>query len=135
MTKQKVLLLIPLAIVAGFLMYGWATILFTDIIATWRHYFACILFTALVFFYFKSLTKAVLATGIYLVIGTCNLLTLTPLVTSDSFGLRIFSVQIETPPFQLLSFGLLVLFSILNFDTLTNIYLDFKDAQQAKKEK
>jgi hypothetical protein len=132
MTKQKILLLIPLTIVAGLLVYSWATILFTDVIATWRHYVALGLFAALIFLFFKSLTKSVLATGLYFIIGTCNLLTLTPSVTTNSYGLRIGSAEIWTPSFQLLSFGLLVLYFILNFDTLTNIYLDYKETRQAK---
>lgn len=132
MKKQKILLLIPLTIVAGLLAYSWATILFTDVVATWRHYVAVGLFIALMFLFFRSATKTVLATGLYFIIGTCNFLTLTPSVTTNSYGLKIGSAEMWTPSFQLLSFGLLVLYFILNFDTLTNIYLDYKEAKQAK---
>lgn len=64
--------------------------------------------------------------------GTCNLLTLTPAVISNSYGLRIGSVTLPTPDFQLLSFSLLILFLIINFDTLVNIYLDYKDPGNEK---
>jgi hypothetical protein len=39
---------------------------------------------------------------------------------------------IETPPIQLLSLGLFILFFILNFDPLVDIFLDYKEAKQAK---
>lgn len=37
-TKQKTLILIPLIIIGGFLFHSWVIILFTDLIANWRHY-------------------------------------------------------------------------------------------------
>lgn len=132
MAKQKILLLIPMTIVAGLLIYSWAIILLTDIKATWRHYLAFGLFVVLIFLYIKSFAKSVLVTGFYFVVGTCNLLTLTPSVTTSSYGIRVGSTEMWTPSFQLLSFGLLILYFILNFDTLTNIYLDYKDTRQAK---
>ena len=135
MTKQKILLLIPLTIVTGLLVYSWATILFTDVVATWRHYLALALFIGLIYLFFKSFKKTVLATGIYLIFGTCNLLTLTPSVTTNSYGMRIGSLELWTPTFQLLSFSILVLFFVLNFDTLINIRLDYQEARQAKKKK
>lgn len=133
MSKQKILLLISLALIAGLLIYCWIIILFTNINATWRHYLAFLLFIGLIFLFYKSLTKAVLGTGLYLIIGTCNFLALTPSITTNSYGIRIGSLELETPTFQLLSFGLLLLFFILNFDTLINIYLDYKERKHIKK--
>ena len=135
MKKQKILLLIPIAIIGGLLIYSWATILFTEIIATWRHYLALALFIGLIYLFFKSFKKTVLATGVYLIFGTCNLLTLTPSVTTNSYGIRIGSFELWTPTFQLLPFGILVLFFMLTFDTLINIRLDYQEARQAKKGK
>ncbi len=133
MTKQKILLLIPLTIIGGLLIYTWSTILFTDIMATWRHYLTIVLFIVLIFLFLKNFKRTILATAFYLILGTCNLLTFTPSVTFNSYGLRIASIEIWTPTFQLLSFGLLILFSILNFDTLVNIYLDYKEARGQQK--
>jgi hypothetical protein len=132
MTKSNVLILIPLTIVAGLLLYCWTVILFTNIEATWRHYLALGLFGLLLYFQFHSWTKTVLFTGLYLLFGTCNLLSLTPSVQTNSFGLRMVSVEIWTPTFQLLSFGLLILYFFLNFDNLTNIYLDYKESKGRK---
>jgi hypothetical protein len=50
----------------------------------------------------------------------------------ETYGVRIGSVNIQTPPFQILSFGLLVLVCILNFDTIIETYLDFKEKRQHK---
>jgi len=87
----------------------------------------------LLYLLFKDWKKAVLATGFYLLIGTCNLLSLTPSILTNSYGLRITSVEIWTPSFQLLSFGIFILYGILNFDTLVNIYLDYKEAKNKNK--
>ncbi|MES1221708.1 MAG: hypothetical protein ABUT20_39790 [Bacteroidota bacterium] len=133
MTKQKVFILIPLAIIIGFLIYSWFTFLFTDLLATWRHYLAVGLFAIVIFLFFKNPAKAIIATIIYLLIGTSNLLALTPSITSGSYGLKIGPAEIWTPAFQPLSFGILILFCILNFDSLVNIYLDYKEAKNLKK--
>jgi len=129
MTKKKILLLIPLIIITGLLIYCWTTILFTDIIATWQHYVALGLFAVLVFLYFKSFSKTVIATGLYLLVATFNGLSMTPEINTSWFRIG----PVETPPFQLLSLGLLVLFLILNSDTLVNIYLDNKEAKAQHK--
>lgn len=135
MTKQKILLLIPLVIVGGLLSYTWIIILFTDVVAIWRHYLSIALFIVLMLLFFKNFKRIVLATAFYLLLGTCNLLVLTPSITSNSFGIGIDSIKIWTPAFQLLSFGLLVLFAILNFDTLVNMYVDYKEAKAQRKSK
>ena len=132
MAKKKILLLIPLIIIAGLIIYSWAIILFTEAVATWRHYLALLLFAGLIFLLFKSFTETVICTGLYLILGTCNLLALTPSVTTDSYGVQFGSAQLCTPPFQLLSFGLLLLFFALNIDALINIYLDYKEAKKNK---
>jgi hypothetical protein len=135
MTKKKILLLVPLTIIAGFLIYTWTTFLLTDISPSWRHYVGLSLFAAIIFMYFKTFSGTIMATSAFLLLGTINLLTLTPSVTSDSYGIRIGSVELWTPTFQLLSFGLLILYCILNFDTIVNIYLDYKEAKELKRKR
>ena len=44
MTKKKVLLLIPLLLIAGLILYTWITVLFGDNILVWRHYTGLLLF-------------------------------------------------------------------------------------------
>lgn len=129
MTKQKILLSIPLSIVAGFLIYCWITILSTDILATWRHYIALVLFFVLILLYLKSFALTVIGTGLYLLFATLNVLSITAEIGTSWFRIGL----VETPHLQLLSLGLLILFFILNFDTLTNIYLDYKESKEPKK--
>ncbi len=128
MTRQKILVLIPLVIVAGLLIYCWTIILLTDTLATWRHYVGLGLFLILIFFYFKSYKLTAIGTGIYLLLATFNVLAMTAEINTS--WLRIGPV--ETPPVQLLSLGLFILFAILNFDLLIDIYLDYKEGKQTK---
>ncbi|MEX6690867.1 hypothetical protein QTN47_25385 [Danxiaibacter flavus] len=128
MTRQKVFLSLPLAIAAGLLIYCWTIIFSTDTLATWRHYVGLGLFLILIFFYFKSFKLTVIGTGIYFLLATINALSMTAEISVS--WLRI--GPIETPPVQLLSLGLFILFAILNFGTLTEIYLDYKESKQAK---
>jgi hypothetical protein len=84
--RQKVLLLIPLGVITGLLIYSWTTFLLTDITATWRHYLALGLFTILVYLYFKSFEQTVIATGIYLLLATFNALSMTPQIMTSWFN-------------------------------------------------
>ena len=131
--KRKILILIPIIVIATILVYTWSIILFTDTSATWMHYTGLSLFTILICVFGKDLKKSIIATGTFLILGTCNLFTLTPSITTNSYGIKIGSVEIWTPAFQLLSFGLLVFYCILNFDNLVDIYLDYKETREQKK--
>jgi hypothetical protein len=123
--KLKILLLIPLGIIAGLLIYSWTIFLLTDIIATWRHYLALGLFTILVYLYFRSFEKCVVATGVYLLLATFNALSMTPQIILGWVKIG----PIKTPPFGTLSLLLLILFLILNADALVNMRLDQKEAK------
>lgn len=129
MKKQKVLFFIPLLIIAGLLACTWTEILFTDTRASWRHYTGLILFAVVICIYKQSFTKAVLATGAFLILAICNLLALTATITTTKFGLNIGPDGIYTPPFQLLSLGIFLLYFFLNIDTLIDIRLDYKEAK------
>jgi hypothetical protein len=135
MTKKKILFVIPIIIIGGLLIYSWILFLFTDAVPTWRHYLALLLFIVLILLFVKDSKKANLGIGLYLILCTFNLLALTPSVTTNAYGIDLGSLKLWTPNFQLLSFGLLLLFLILNFDTLINTYLDFKDKKKHDKYK
>jgi len=128
MTRQKIFLSIPLAIMATFLIYCWTIILSTDILATWRHYVGLGLFLILILFYFISFKLTAIGTGLYLLLATINVLSMTAEISTSWVRIG----PVETPPVQLLSLGLFILFAILNFDPLIDIYLDYKEAKQAK---
>lgn len=113
MSKQKVLAFIPLVIAAGLLLYTWSIIIFTEIEATWKHYIALLLFLTLLYLQFKNFKLGLFATGIFLILGTCNLFNLTPSNLTNSYYIRLGSLEMWTPSFQPLSFGLLMLYLIL----------------------
>ena len=129
MTKKKILLLIPLIIISGLLIYCWTTIMLTDRIPSWQHYLALGFFVAVVILFFKSFTKAALALGLYLLLATFNFFSMTADINDTWFIIG----GIELPHFQSMGLGLLVLFLILNYDTLVNIYLDYKEAKAQRK--
>lgn len=128
MTKQKIFTLIPLIIATGLLIYCWTIILSTDISATWRHYVGLVLFLILAFLYFKNYKWAIAGTGIYFLLATFNMLSMTAAITTSWLKIGSFN----TPPIQLLSFGLLVLFGILNFDSLADMHIDYKETKKYK---
>ena len=134
MKKQKNLALIPLLIVSGLLIYTWSIIIFTDIVATWRHYVGLLLFLPLPYLQIKKFEAGLWATGSYFIVGTCNLFSLTPDITTHSYGINIGTLELSTPAFQLLPFGLLIIYSIVNFDSFVNIYVEhkFKDSESKK---
>jgi hypothetical protein len=131
-TKKKIRLLIPLIIIGGLISYTWLTLLVEGYTAIWRHYIALGLFGFLIFLFVRDFTKAVVATGLYLLLGTFNLLSLTASTVWNSYGVKVGSAEIWTPSFQFLSFCLVILYAILNFDTLTEIYFNYKEAKQRK---
>lgn len=126
MSKQKVFALVPLIITAGLLSYTWSIIIFTEIEATWKHYIALLLFLILPYLQFRNFKWGLFATGIYFILGTCNLFSLTPSNLTNSYYIRLGSLDLSTPSFQPLSFGLLMLYLIVNLKTFFMIYLDYK---------
>jgi hypothetical protein len=127
--KQKILILIPLLITAGFFLHGWIIILTTDVLATWRHYLGLVFFLILVFLFFTTKAQVIVTTGLFLLLATFNLLAITPTITTTYIGKNFGTITITTPPVQLLSLGIFAVYFILNLDSLINIYLDYKEAK------
>jgi hypothetical protein len=127
MTTHKKLILIPIIVIAAILFYCWTIILTTETLATWRHYLGLVPFIPIAFFIFKNnLIIVTLLTGIYLLLATFNLLAITPTIFTG--GIRI--GPISTPPIQLISLGIFVLYFCLNMNFLIDIHLDYKEAKQ-----
>lgn len=129
MTKQKVRILIPLLLITIIMLYGWTIVLTSDILATWRHYIGMALFITLILLFFKSEKATILATGIFLLVATFNGLAMTAAVSTSQLGIG----PVATPPIQLMSLGILILYFILNLDALIEMQLDYKErkAQRA----
>ena len=97
----------------------------TEILATWRHYVGLGFFVLLAFLFFRSIPTIVIATGLYLLLATLNVFAITAEITTSWLSIWL----ISTPPFQPLSFGLFILYLIVNGSTLIDIYLDYKKAK------
>ena len=130
MTKQKILIAIPFLLVAVVLTYCWTTILFTDALALWRHYIGLLLFVPLIVLFFKDTTKATIGLGIYLLLAVFNMLAITPSITIYWINIR--SSRLATPPVQLSSLAIFILYFVLNLDSLINIQLDYKDSKLSR---
>jgi hypothetical protein len=120
--KRLILAFIPLIIIAGLLIYSWSLIIFTDIAATWKHYLGLLLFLPLPYLVIKKYTLGLFGTGIYLLLGTFNLLALTPSIYTNAFSIG----SLSTPYFQPLLLGIFALYAILNFNAFVDIYVDYK---------
>jgi hypothetical protein len=125
--RQKIQILIPLVLLAAFQVYCWTIFWITDFVATWRHYVGIILYLITVVVFFKGLRLAAFIVGLYLILGTFNLLAITPEIKTSWINIG----PLSTPPVQLLSLGLFILYFILNFNSLIEYYLDYKEAKQA----
>lgn len=103
----------------------------TESVATWRHYVGLLFFLLISMCFFRNVVITTIATGIYLILATFNLLALTPSIFT--FGFRI--GPMTTPDIQGLSLGLFILYFILNMDSLIDIYLDYKEDKEKLKTK
>lgn len=128
-SKEKMRLFIPLAIVAGFLAYCWTLFAVTDAAATWKHYLGLYLFLFIIYLAYSNSSLALIATGIYLLLGVFGLLAMTAHITTH--GIRI--GPISTPEVQLPFLGLFLLYFVSNFNHLVDIYLDYKEGKPLKK--
>ena len=127
--KEKIRLLIPLGIVAILLIYCWTNFLISDAVPTWEHYIGLDVFCTLVFLFFARFNHAMIGTGIFLVLGTFKLLAITPEI--NTHWIRIGPVS--TPPIQLLPLGLFIFYFWINFDSLVDIHLDYRENKQSSK--
>lgn len=132
MSKQKIRILIPLVVIAGLLLYSWIFFLTTDWLAIIQHYIGLVLFIPLVYYFFNNLNRAVIWTGIYLLMGVCKFLAFTPFLMRTAMGIKIGSLELGMPSFQLIPFLIFIVYGILNFDQLAEIYLDHKERKQKR---
>ncbi len=134
MIKRKILLFIPLTIIASLLTRTWTELLIGNTIAVWQHYLALFLFIPPAYWFFKDFKKALISTAIYLLIATFNGVCLAPELSYNSYSIRLGTVEIWTPQFQILSFCLFLVYAVLNFNSLVDIYLDLKEWKIRRKQ-
>lgn len=129
MIKKKLLLAIPLFIALATIIRCWIEILISNRIAQWQHYSAILCAIIVIYFFFKNLPQALIATGIFFVVGTVNGFSMTSNI--ETSWITIFGVP--SPPFNSLAFGLLFLYFVLNFVTMVNLHLDNKERKNTLK--
>ena len=127
--KRKVLFFIPFSILTIVLIYSWYTFIFTDNIAAFSHYLGLLFFLPIIYFLYKgkTLKKAIVLTGVYLILATINLFSFMPFIMTSSFGISIGSIDIWSTSLNGFALLLLILYCVLNFDTLVEIHLDYKE--------
>jgi hypothetical protein len=129
-TKRKILFYIPLLITACILAYTWVLFIFINYISSITNYIGLILFIPVIYFLFKdkSCKKPLLALGVYLLLATFNLANITIFVKS-SWGIGIFGLDIPLPSLNGFSLLLFILYCVLNFGTLVELQLDYKESK------
>lgn len=81
-------------------------------------------------FRFKAFKTTVLWLLIYLVLATFNIISWTFENSYTNVFIKIGEFQIITPRFNGSAFGMLLIYSLINIDTLINIYLDYKESKK-----
>jgi len=125
-TKQRILLLIPLSLTAIELIYSWTIILSFNIIAEWRQYLGLGLFILVAYLFFKKIVTCTLLLGVYLLLASFNLV----VINSEIFAAGIKIGPIYTPSVHPLSLGLFILYLCFNMGSLIDIYLDFNERNE-----
>ncbi len=124
-TKNRIRLLIPLLVVTFLQIKCILQFMLSEAKPEWQHYLGIVLYCCLVYFFFKKFRLAVVSTGIYLLLSTFAVISNTPEISTSWFTIG----PIDTPHINFPSFGLLILFLILNLDQLIEIYLDYKEGK------
>lgn len=128
MNKEKLLILIPLLAIVALLSYTWVTFIFTEKAPVWKHYLALLFFSILIVLFLRSTRQTVIGTGIFLILATVDLAALLPSITTAWVRIG----PISTPPLQPLTLGLLILYFLLNANTLFDTYLDFQEVKKSR---
>jgi hypothetical protein len=126
MLKKRILALIPFSILAGIALYTMGEFTFSDFSATVQHRIAFGLVAVNACLYFARFRPAILVTGIILLAATCNFITFFVETTVWSIGIG----GLHTPSVQVSMLGLFIIWGVLEFDLLTNWYLDYKESKQ-----
>lgn len=131
MRKRRIQFLIPVIIIIGLLLYTWYCVLVESYIIQIRQYLGLILFIPVLYCWYKdkTLAKPIVATGIYLVLATVNILSYLPYYETSSYTLTIGSIELYTPGLSASGLILLILYAILNTGNLMEIHLDYKESK------
>lgn len=122
---RKFLNLLPFLILLSIAVYASIIFLTTQYVVIWRNYLAFALLTLNGVLYFFNFKRAVLVTGVLLILSTFNEIVFFPWVSWTQL-----KIIVTLPKFYPFMLGLFVLYFLLNFSLLMNWYLDVKEAKQ-----
>lgn len=131
MRKKIILTAIILLVVAYYLTTSWITITKENYVVQWKHITALLLFIPLPVLLFKNYNIAVISTGIYLMLGIFRALSLTAGIVTNSLGIAGLTIS----GFNMLAFGLFMLYLILHLGILFEMQLDYKENRAKQKSK
>jgi hypothetical protein len=130
--KRKVLFFIPLAIVVALLLNTWFVLLTNEFaVIHFTHYLGFILFIPVLYFLYKdrSCKKALLALGLFLVLATFFIANIFPYFIWGKISIAIGGLEIPLPNINGLALLLFIFYFVLNFGTLIEIQLDYKESK------
>jgi|GEM_PF-4603985 len=122
---RKFLNLLPFLILLSIAIYASILFLTTQYVLIWRNHLAFALLTLNGVLYFFDFKRAVLMTGVLLILSTFNVIVFFPWVSWSQL-----KIIVTLPKFYPFMLGLFVLYFLLNFSLLMNWYLDVKEARQ-----
>ena len=128
MSNLQIRLSIPLLVVAAFTLHCWIIFFTTSFTATWNHYFGLIIFFPTVYLLFAKPKFCLIYLGCFLLLAVFNVIAFRPEIITSWVRIG----TIDTPPVQLMSLGIFVVYFILNIDMLFDWHLDFKKRKQNK---
>lgn len=130
-TKRKIFFFVPFAIVACYLLYSWYIIFIESITPHFTNDLGVILFVPVVYFLFKDKTfvKPLVTLGIYLLLASFKLANIFPYTHIYQVTLGFFGLKFPFPDMSGTAFLIFVLYGVINFGSLVNIYLDYKESK------
>ena len=126
MERKKIKFILPYLLTVIVLIYTWSVIVTTDYYATLKHQIALILVLINLGIYFLKFDYGIVFTGILLLLATFNFIALFPDIVSSSYFIRIAGKEIAAPTIQGKSLLLMIIFLVLNFGYLIEMYANYK---------
>lgn len=126
--KYRFIHAIPFLILLLVVAYTWLIFFLTNAyLATWRHFLLLILVLINSGLYYTRFRKAILLTGIILLL--CTFFLLPPFKDIESSFIVVMGT-IYIPWIEYWSFLILITYGCVNFNLLINMYLDWKEEKK-----
>lgn len=120
--KYKYIELLPFIVFCIMVSCTWYQLISNNYYPTIKHILALILALVNLGAYFWNYKRALIITGVLLVLASLSLVALRVILVSNSFYLKIGSLKIVLPPLNYFAFGLLIVYCILNAKTVKDAF-------------